>query len=72
MILCKNLTGVSWVMFTTSITSIHLVNVSTVTNRNLNPPGSLGKVPMISISHGAKGQERSIGRRGFACVDVCF
>jgi hypothetical protein len=59
-------------MFTTAIASTHLVDVSIATNKNMNPPGALGKTPMMSIPHIAKGQERSIGQRGFAFFDVCF
>jgi hypothetical protein len=49
MILYRNLIVVSYVMFTTGIASIHLVNMSMVTNKNLNPPGTLGKVTTMSI-----------------------
>jgi hypothetical protein len=52
--------------------SIHLMNVSMAMNKNLNPPGALGKIPMMSIPHIAKGQEISIGQRGFACFVVYF
>jgi hypothetical protein len=31
------------------------VNVSIVMNKNLNPPGALGKIPMILIPHTTKG-----------------
>jgi hypothetical protein len=62
----------SCIMFTTGIASIHLVNVSVATKRNLNPPSALGKIPTISIPHIAKGQEISISQRGFACFIVCF
>jgi hypothetical protein len=48
-------------MFTTGMTSIHLVNMSIAMNNNLNPPGALGKIPTMLIPHNAKGQERSIG-----------
>jgi hypothetical protein len=72
MILYRNLTAASCVMFTTGVASIHLVNMSIVTNKNLNPPGALGKAPTMPIPQIAKGQERSIGRRGFACFVVCF
>jgi hypothetical protein len=72
MIPYRNLTAASCVMFTTGIASIHLVNVSMVTNKNLNPPGTLGKTPTMSIPHIAKDQERSIGRREFACFIICF
>jgi hypothetical protein len=48
-ILYKNLTAASCAMFTTGIASIHLVNVSIATNRNLNPLGSLGKTTMMLI-----------------------
>jgi hypothetical protein len=47
--LCRNLTTSSCVIFTTGIASIYLVNVSIVMNRNLNPPGALGKAPTMSI-----------------------
>jgi hypothetical protein len=43
------------VMFTTGIAFIHLVNVSIAMNKNLNTPGALGKTPMMSIPHIAKG-----------------
>jgi hypothetical protein len=66
MILCRNLTTASCVMFTTGIASIHLVNVLIAMNKNLNPPSALGKTPTMSIPHIVKGQERSIGRGGFA------
>jgi hypothetical protein len=59
-------------MFTTGMASIHLVNVSIKANKNLNPPGALGKIPMMSIPHIAMGQEISIDQRGFACFVVCF
>jgi hypothetical protein len=72
MILCRNLTAASRVIFTTGIASIYLVKVSMVMNKNLNSPGALGKIPMLSIPQIAKGQERSIGQRGFACFDICY
>jgi hypothetical protein len=72
MILYRNLTTASWVIFTTAMAYIHLVNVSTPMNKYLNPPGALGKVHMMSIPHTAKGQEISIGRRGLTCFVVCF
>jgi hypothetical protein len=59
-------------MFSTGITSIYAVKVSIATNKNLNPPGALGKTPTMLIPHIAQGQEGSIGQRGFACFDVCF
>jgi hypothetical protein len=49
MILYRNLTAASCVMFTTGIASIYLVNVSIATNKNLKPPGALGKTPTMSI-----------------------
>jgi hypothetical protein len=49
MMLCRNLTVVSCVIFTTGIASIHLVNVSIAMNKNLKPTGALGKMPTISI-----------------------
>jgi hypothetical protein len=61
MILYRNLTAASYVMFTTGIASIHLVNVSLVTNKNLKPPGALGRTPMMSIPQIVKDQKRSIG-----------
>jgi hypothetical protein len=70
--LCENLTTAFYVIFTTGIASIHLVKVSMVTNKNLNPLGALGKMPTMLIPQIAKGQERSICQRGFACFDVCF
>jgi hypothetical protein len=72
MILYRNLSAASCVIFATGIASIHLVKVSMATNKNLNLPGAIGKMPTTSIPQIAKGQERSIGRRGFACFDVCF
>jgi hypothetical protein len=68
----RNLTVASCVIFTTGIASIHMVNVLITMNKNLKPPGALGKMPMMSIPHIAKGQERSIGQRGFAYFIVCF
>jgi hydrogenase/urease accessory protein HupE len=70
--LCRNLITASCVMFTTSIASIYFVNVLIAMNKNLNPAGALGKIPTMSIFHIAKGQEISIGQRGFACFVVCF
>jgi hypothetical protein len=61
MMLCRNLTAASCVMFTTYIASINLMNMSIVMNKNLNPPGALGKIPTMLIPHIARGQERSIG-----------
>jgi hypothetical protein len=55
MMLCRNLTVASCVMFTTSMASIHFVNLSIVMNKNLNPPGTLSKIPTMSIPHIAKG-----------------
>jgi hypothetical protein len=72
MILYKNFTAASYVMFTTDIASNHLVNVPMATNKNLNPPSALGRALMTSIPQIAKGQERLIGRRRFACFLVCF
>jgi hypothetical protein len=72
MILCRNFNVASCIIFSTGIASIHLVNVSIVTNKNLNPLGALGKMSTVLIPQIAKGQERSIGRRGFACFVVYF
>jgi hypothetical protein len=44
MILCRNLTNESWVIFTTCIASIHLVNVLMVTNKNLKLPDALDRI----------------------------
>jgi hypothetical protein len=49
MILCKDLTAASYMMFTTSMASIHFVNVSIMMNKNLKPPGALGRRPTMSI-----------------------
>jgi hypothetical protein len=61
MMLLRKLTVVSCVMFTTGAASIHLVNVSMPMNKNLKPPGALGRIPMMSIPHIIKGQKRSMG-----------
>jgi hypothetical protein len=50
MILCRNLIITSCVIFIAGIASIHLVNLSIVMNKNLNPPGALGNMPTASIS----------------------
>jgi hypothetical protein len=70
--LLRNLTAASCVIFTTGVASIHLVNVSMPMNKNLKPPGALGRMLMISTPHTTKGQDRSMGQRGFACFVVCF
>jgi hypothetical protein len=49
MMLYRNLTAASCIIFTTTIASIHLVNVSILMNKYLNPPGALGKMPTMSI-----------------------
>jgi hypothetical protein len=66
------LIAASSVIFANGIVSIHLVKVSMAMNKNLNHPGALGKMPTMSIPQITKGQERSIGQRGFACFDICF
>jgi hypothetical protein len=48
LILLRNLTAAYCVIFTTGVASIHLVNVSMPTNKNLNPPGALGRMSMMS------------------------
>jgi hypothetical protein len=72
MMLYRNLTAASCIMFTIGITSIHLVNVLILTNKYLNPLGALCKMATMSIPQIAKGQDRLIDRRGFACFIVCF
>jgi hypothetical protein len=52
--LWRNLTAASYVIFTTGIASIHLVNVSMPTNKNLKPPEAIGRMPMMSIPYIAK------------------
>jgi hypothetical protein len=47
-------------------------NLSTLMNKYLNPSGTLGRMPIMSIPHIAKVHEISIGRRGLACFVVCF
>jgi hypothetical protein len=54
MILCKNLTAASYVIFATGNAAIHLVKVSIAMNKNLNPPGGLGKMPTMLIPQIAK------------------
>jgi uncharacterized membrane protein len=70
--LCSNLTTAFYVMFTTGIASIQLVNVSIAMKRNLNPHGAMGNMFMMSIPQVANGQERSMGRRGLTCFVVYF
>jgi hypothetical protein len=53
--LWRNLTAASCVMFTIGVASIHLVNVSMPKNKNLKPLGALGRMPTMSIPHTAKG-----------------
>jgi hypothetical protein len=72
MILLRKLTVAFCVIFTIVVASIHLVNVSIPMNKNLKPPGALGRISMMSIPHVVKGYERSMGGRGFACFVVCF
>jgi hypothetical protein len=61
MMLCRNLTVPSYVIFTTGIASIHLVKVSIAMNKNMKPPSALDKMSTMSIPQIAKSQERSIG-----------
>jgi hypothetical protein len=49
--LLRNLIASSYVMFTTGVASIHLVNISMLTNKNLNPPGALGRMLTMSTPH---------------------
>jgi hypothetical protein len=72
MILYTNLTIASCVIFTIGMVSIHLVKVSIAMNKNLKPPGALGRTPTVSIPQIAKGKKRLIGQSGFACFVVCF
>jgi hypothetical protein len=67
-----NLTAASCVIFTTGVASIYLVNVSMLMNMNMKPPGALRRTTMMSIPHIIKGQERSMGLRGFTCFVVYF
>jgi hypothetical protein len=62
--LCRNLIVASYVIFATGITSIHLVNMSIATKRNLIPPGALGNTSTMSIPQIVHDQERLMGRRG--------
>jgi hypothetical protein len=55
--LWRNLTAASYVIFTTGVASIYLVNVSMLTNKNLKPPGAIGRTLTMSIPYTAKGQE---------------
>jgi hypothetical protein len=55
MMLYRNLTAASYMIFATGIASIHLVNVSIMMNKNVNPPGALGKMPTMLIPHIANG-----------------
>jgi hypothetical protein len=55
MILCRNLTAASWVIFTADMASIHLVKMSIPTNKYLNPLGALGRVPTMSIPQTTNG-----------------
>jgi hypothetical protein len=72
MILYRNLTAASCVIFITGIASIHLVNKLIAMNKNLNPPSALGKTPTILLPQIATIEERSICQRGFACFVVCL
>jgi hypothetical protein len=55
MIHYRNLTIASCMMFTTSIASIHLVNVPIAMNKNLKPPGAMRRTPTMLILQIAKG-----------------
>jgi hypothetical protein len=65
--LCRNMIAASWVIFTAGMASIHLVNMSTPANKYQNPPGAIGRMPIMLIPQIAKGQEISIDKRGLLC-----
>jgi hypothetical protein len=62
MMLFRNFTTASCVIFIVGTASIHLVNVSIPTNKYLKPPSALGKMLTMLIPQTTKGQEISIGR----------
>jgi hypothetical protein len=49
MMLYRNFTAASWVIFIVGMANIRLVNISIPTNKYLKTPGALGKMPMMSI-----------------------
>jgi hypothetical protein len=70
MMLYRNLTAASWVIFITGMASIHSVNVSIMTNKNLNSPDALGRMPTMLISRLQRAGE--INRPKRICMLHCL